>query len=183
MEEIRKIAPGYRGKPEKFDPAKVGKSSAPPKPKTEPASAAVPSPSALDKAKTPTPQKNTPLWADSIFGIDVAVRELHVNQEVTPIFARLPDVIDEVYSSLGGDDTNLGKQMSKVMLMYYSTSLLWALLLDIKAKRGNTNLTFTEIEFLKSIMSQEYNVPQPIYLFLKGIGEVKDPTGKTVHLF
>lgn len=108
---------------------------------------------------------------------------MHVNQEVTPTFARLPDVIDEVYSSLGGDDTNLGKQMSKVMLMYYSTSLLWALLLDIKAKRGNTNLTFTEIEFLKSIMSQEYNVPQPIYLFLKGIGEVKDPTGKTVHLF
>lgn len=119
MEEIRKIAPGYRGKPEKFDPAKVGKGSAPPKPKTEPASAAVPSPSALDKAKTPTPQKNTPLWADSIFGIDVAVRELHVNQEVTPIFARLPDVIDEVYSSLGGDDTNLGKQISKGMLMYY----------------------------------------------------------------
>lgn len=31
-------------------------------------------------------------------------------------------------------------------------------------------------------MSQEYNVPQPIYLFLKGIGEVKGPTGKTVHL-
>ncbi|KAJ8728514.1 hypothetical protein PYW07_006210 [Mythimna separata] len=31
-------------------------------------------------------------------------------------------------------------------------------------------------------MQQDYNVPQPIYLFLKEIGEVKDVTGKTVHL-
>lgn len=72
--------------------------------------------------------------------------------------------------------------MSKVMLMYYSTSLLWTRPLDIKAKRGNTNLTFTEQEFLKSMMIQDYNVPQPIYLFLKGIGEVKDPRGETIHL-
>ncbi|KOB64951.1 Uncharacterized protein OBRU01_22018 [Operophtera brumata] len=72
--------------------------------------------------------------------------------------------------------------MTKGMLMYYSTAMLWSRLLDIKAKRGNTNLTFQELEFCKAVMLHEYNIPQPIYLFLKGIGEVKDPTGKTVHL-
>lgn len=55
-------------------------------------------------------------------------------------------------------------------------------MLNIKAKLGNTKLTFEELEFCKAIMQHEYNVPQPIYLFLNGIGEVKDPTGKTVYL-
>lgn len=38
------------------------------------------------------------------------------------------------------------------MLMYYTTAMLWARLLDIKAKRGNTNLTFQELEFYKAVM-------------------------------
>nr|XP_046478694.1 uncharacterized protein LOC124217327 [Neodiprion pinetum] len=60
--------------------------------------------------------------------------------------------------------------------------MLWARLLDIKAKRGNTNLSFEELEFCKAVMQHDYNIPQPIYLFLQGVGEVKDPTGKTVYL-
>ncbi|CAH0717700.1 unnamed protein product, partial [Brenthis ino] len=143
----------YRGKPEKFDPTKVGKKTVEGKPKrVEPASKDVAPPTALDKAKTPTPPKNTPMWADSVFGIDVAVRELHVNQEISPSFGRLPDIVEEVYSSLGGDDKNLNKQMTKKQ------------------------------EFCKSIASHDFNIPQPLYLFLKGIGEVKDATGKTVSL-
>ncbi|CAH2088465.1 unnamed protein product [Euphydryas editha] len=182
QEEIRKIAPGYRGKPEKFDPAKVGKKSAPQQQRRGPATSAITPPTALDKATKPTPPKNNPLWADSIFGIDVSVRELTVNQDVQPTFARLPEIVEEVYSSIGGDDQSLNKQMTKGMLMYYTTAMLWARLLDIKAKRGNANLTFEELEFCKAIMQHEYNIPQPIYLFLKGIGEIKDVTGKTIYL-
>ncbi|CAB3232075.1 unnamed protein product [Arctia plantaginis] len=178
-EEIKKIAPGYRGKPEKFDPAKVGKKrEGQPNKKQGPTSSKVPAPTATDKAANPTPPKNAPMWAESVFGIDVAVRELDVNQEITPTFGRLPEVVEEVYSAIGGDDQSLSKQMTKGMLMYYSTAMLWARLLDIKAKRGNANLSYEEIEFCKAIMQHEFNIPQPIYLFLKGIGEVKDPTGK-----
>lgn len=182
-EEIKKIAPGYQGKPEKFDPTKVGKKTDGAKPKRAgPASKEVTPPTALEKSKTPTPPKNTPLLADSVFGIDVSVRELNINQEISPSFGRLPDIVEDVYSAIGGDDKNLNKQMTKSMLMYYSTAILWARLLDIKAKRGNTNLTFTEQEFCKFVATQEFNIPQPLYLFLKGIGEVKDSTCKTVHL-
>lgn len=183
--EIKKIAPGYRGKPEKFDPTKVGKKNDGAKTtqrKAGPASREVTPPTALEKAKTPTPPKNTPMWADSVFGIDVSVRELDVRQEISPSFGRLPEIVEEVYSAISGDDLSLNKQMTKGMLMYYTTAILWARLLDIKAKRGNTNLTFTEQEFCKCVNTQEFNIPQPLYLFLKGIGEVRDPTGKTVHL-
>ncbi|KAL4710113.1 hypothetical protein ACJJTC_016515 [Scirpophaga incertulas] len=181
-EEIKKIAPGYRGKPEKFDPNKKGKRQAPKQQVRGPATKEVTPPTALDKAANPTPQKNTPLWADSIFGIDVAVRELETNQEITPSFARMTDIVEEVYSSIGGDDQNLNKQVTKGMLSYYSTALLWGRLLNIKAKRGNANLSFHEQEFCKAVHQHEYNVPQPLYLFLRGIGSVKDTTGKTMYL-
>lgn len=178
-EEIKKIAPSYRGKPANFNPNHQGGKKPPTKPHG-PATPNIPAPTSL--GTKPTAQKNTPIWADSIFGIDVSVRELNVNQEITPSFARLPEIVDEVYASIGGDDTSLNKQLSKGMLSYYSTAMLWARLLDIKAKRGDTALAYEEQEFLKSIMGHEYNIPQPIYLFLKGVGEVKDATGKTLHL-
>lgn len=104
IEEIRKMAPGYRGKPENFDPTKV----------TPPTNTKAP--------RNPTAQKA--LWAESIFGIEVSVRELQVNQEFTPIFAWLPSIVEEMFSALGADDINLNKR-----------------LLDIELKRGNTNLS------------------------------------------
>lgn len=108
--------------------------------------------------------------------------DINVKQELTPSFARLLEIVDEIYCSIGGDDRNLNKQMTKGMLMYYSTAMLWSRLLDLKAKRGSTNLTFQELEYCRAVVRHEYNIPQPIYQFLKGIGEVKDPMGKTVHL-
>lgn len=181
-EEIKKIAPGYRGKPERFDPAKVGKKAEAPQKKGGPTSKEVAPPKSTDKATTPTPPKNSPMWADSIFGIDVAVRELQVDQSISPNFSKLADRTEEVYASIGGDDKNLNKQLTKEMVMYYHTSLLWARLLDTKSKRGNANLNFEEQEYLKAMLAHDYNVPQRIYPFLKGIGEVKDATGKIVNL-
>lgn len=118
-EEIKKIAPGYRGKPDRFDPANVGRKPAPQRKAKGPTSPEVTPPTALDKAAKPTPPKNSPMWAESVFGIDVAVRELNVNQEITPSYARLPEIVEKVYSSIGGDDQNLNKQMTKGMLMQH----------------------------------------------------------------
>lgn len=182
--EIKKIAPGYRGKPENFDPSKIGKkpASKPTVEKSRNQSRKLPEPTQLEEAKKQTPQKNTPMWADSVFGIDVSVRELEVNLEHTPTLARLPEIVEEVFASIGGDDKNRNKCLTREMLMYYTTALTWARLLDIKVKRGNTNLTYEEIEYNKLMLDQEVNVPQPIYLMLKGLGHVKDMTGKTIYL-
>lgn len=67
--------------------------------------------------------------------------------------------------------------MTKGMLMYYSTVMLWSRLLDMKAKRGNTTFSFHELKYCKAVMQHKYDIPLPIYLFLKGIGEVKDEIG------
>ena len=72
LEEIRQLAPGYRGKPENFDPKKVGQKV---KPKTKsslgPKSAQPTAPTALHKNGSPSEQKNKLLLAESIFGVDV----------------------------------------------------------------------------------------------------------------
>ncbi|GBP00582.1 hypothetical protein EVAR_76877_1 [Eumeta japonica] len=82
IEEIKKLAPKYKGKPENFDPSKMGKPKAE-KPKKKMASQ-LPPPKHLEAAEKPTQQKNTPLWEDSIFSIDTSCRELDVTEEITP---------------------------------------------------------------------------------------------------
>ncbi|GBP12673.1 hypothetical protein EVAR_10319_1 [Eumeta japonica] len=101
-EEIRKLAPKYRGKPENFDPSKVGKPKTE-KPKKKMAQTLSP-PRQIDATEKPTPQKNYPLREDSVFVIDTSCRELDVSDEFTSSFARQPDLVEEVHSAIGPDD-------------------------------------------------------------------------------
>lgn len=183
-DELKKIAPGYRGKPENLDPHKIktGKPNQK-QAKTQRPPTEMPPPTQLDDAKKPTPQKNSPLWAASIFGIDTSVRELQVNLEFQNSFANLKNIVSEVYSALGTDDKSLTKSLTKEMLMYYATSLhLWLRLIQIKAQRAHSELTTTERDYLRILTDEELNVPQPIYLYIKAIGHVNDKTGKEIYI-
>lgn len=46
---------------------------------------------------------------------NVNVRELDVRQEVCPTFSRLPDVVEEVYTSISGNDKSINKRLSYVL--------------------------------------------------------------------
>jgi len=91
----------------------------------------------------------------------VSVRELDVNEEIAPSLARTPEINREICLNLAADDKNIQKNMSQEMLNYYATAVIWARLLDIKAKRAKTSLTDTEREYLKLMSSSELNLPQP----------------------
>jgi hypothetical protein len=76
-EEIKNMTPNYRGKPEKFDPARIGKMSPRPtrkNPRVGPKSSSVPAPTHLQTKSTP--QKNESILTDAIFGTDVSVVEV-----------------------------------------------------------------------------------------------------------
>lgn len=60
--------------------------------------------------------------------------------------------------------------------------MLWGRLIHLKAKRAHTQLTQTELNFRRYFTETEYNMPQPLYLYLKAIGEVTDTRGKRLHL-
>lgn len=171
-----------------FDPAKVGKTRRNRK-TTKPAQKAVkatrsdtlPPPTSLYAATKPTPQKNHCMWEDSIFTPDSVWRELDVLEEMSPSFARLPDIVQVTYAQMAPDCNHLNKILNKEMLSYYATALLWGRLLGIKDKNQRSSLSLTEQDFLRS-MSADFNVPQPIYLYLKAIGNCKDRTGKVIYL-
>lgn len=87
-EEIQKIAPGYKGKPENFDPAK-GKKRFVQKPKGE-RKTTLPPPSNLNA--TPTPQRNDSIISEAIFGIDVTVTEIAPRQVFSANYAKIVDI-------------------------------------------------------------------------------------------
>lgn len=185
MEEIKKLAPGYRGKAENFDPTKVGKKSEKPPPKPKgvkqnnkpgPASGELPAPTHLQSA--PTPQRNESIISEAIFGVDVSVTEIAPRQEFSASYNRLIDVSMETYQNLRADEKQLDRIIMKEEMSYYTTSLLWMKLIDVKAKEGNQALTSEEKAIRKAVSEEHFNVPQPIFAMLHEIGNFTDKMGK-----
>lgn len=182
-EEIKKIAPGYRGKAENFDPLKKGKKreAGPPRPKANnprpgPTSSEVPPPTHPQKA--PTSQRNESIISESIFGIDVSVTEIAPRQEFSASYNRLIDISLETYQNLRPDEKQLDRLIMKEEMAYYATSLLWMKIIDVKAKEGLIALTSEEKAIRKAITDEELNVPQPLFAMLTEVGNYTDKMGK-----
>lgn len=181
-EEIAKIAPGYRGKPENFDPSKRGKKVSNPKPVTRlgPKTDKVTPPQNLQTKSTP--QRNDPIISEAIFGIDISVTEIMPRQNFKANYAKLPAIAAEVYDGYRADEKQLERVIVREEISYYATAMLWLKLLDVKAKQANTALTSAEKDVRKATHDEEFNIPQPIYAYLKEIGSYTDQMGKETEL-
>lgn len=130
----------------------------------------------------PTPQRNDPIWSEAIFGVDVILRELDQVTEFTPSYARLSEITRAAWMLMLGDDDRLNRKITLELLNYHTTAILWARLLDVKAKRGHTELTETERNFRRYFTDKDVHILQPIYTYLRGIGNVVDKRGKQIYL-
>jgi hypothetical protein len=186
LDEIKKIAPGYRGKPANFDPTKVGKKSAPPRKPKEPStneksrpgpsSDQLPPPARPQRA--PTAQRNESMISESIFGVDVSVTEIALNQEFGANYQRLIDISTETYQNFRADEKQLDRILANEEVAYYATALLWFRLLDVKAMEGNVALITEEKAIRKAIADEHFNVPQPLFASLFEIGNYTDKMEK-----
>lgn len=186
IDEIKKIAPNYRGKPENFDTAKAGKKRMPPRRQplatAGPSSPDVPVPSHINVPQTPTPQRNESIISESIFGVDIRVTPIEPHQQFSSNYAKLPKLTEEVFDQYSGDEKYLDRTLERAELVYYTTGLLWMRLIDIKAKHTRTTLTSAEKDIRKATMDETFNVPQPIYAYLSQIGDVTDKMGKETEV-
>lgn len=186
QEEIKKIAPGYRGKAENFNPSRMGKKSSKPPPprqnKAGPSTSDVPQPKLLDSNKVPTPQRNESMISDAIFGVDVKVQAIDPRQNFSTSFARLPSISDEIFQQYRADNNLLDRHIVKEEFVYYATALLWFKLIDVRAKQGRIALTSAEKDIRKAIQDKSFNVPQPLYIYLSQIGNVTDKMGKETEI-
>lgn len=190
-EEISKIAPNYRGRPENFNPRKASGDKAGKKPmgkarstsaRMGPSSPKLPEPEHLAKNATPTVQKNDLLYLDSIFGLDVQVAEIAPMQTFSPNISRMVNISDEVYNQMSIDDQMLGRNLAQPEMAYYCGALLWGRLIDLKARSGRVTLSSIEKDFRKATEFDVFNVPQPVFMYLSAIGDAVDRGGKRTEL-
>nr|WPV71142.1 MAG: putative capsid protein [Ips partiti-like virus 1] len=177
-EEIQKIAPGYKGKPENFNPAK-GKKRPVPKPKGERKSTLPPP---TNTNAPPTPQRNESIISEAIFGIDVTVTEIAPRQVFSANYAKLVELAAETYDAMRVDEKQIDRMIAREEVAYYSTALLQMKLIETKAKQGDCNLTSAEKDIRKATSDDVFNVPQTIFTYLKEIGTYTDKMGKETGL-
>jgi len=183
LEEIRKLAPGYKGRIENFDPKRVGQKS---KPKTRspngPRSAVLPASTALARNENPTERRNEIMLEDSIFGMDVTIIPITPIEQFSTSYAKLPEIAIETYNQYSVDERQLERVLTKEELSYYATGLLWTKLIDVKAKQSREALSKEEKAIRKATEEIEFNVPQPIAAYLHQIGHFTDKMGKRTEL-
>lgn len=141
-EEVAKLAPHYRGKPENFDPTKVGQgrrrtqNACPPAVSQQrvkpPPITKLPTPELLHRNANPTPQKNHSLLEESIFGCEVSVVPIAPREDFTPTFAAVPALAEEVYREYAKYVQMMERKLVREEMSYYFTCLLWLRLLEIK---------------------------------------------------
>lgn len=186
VDEIKQIAPRYRGKPENFRADKVGKRNDPPRTRQGqrhgPTSPEVEPPKFLHLNKNPTPPRNESLVSEAIFGVDVTVVPINPRQSFSANYSQLEHISRETFLNYGADNKFLDRQMTAEEFNYYNVSMLWLKLLDVKAKQGRQALTSQEKDIRKATMDIPFNVPLPIYTYLSQIGNVTDKMGKETEL-
>lgn len=181
-DEIKQLAPGYRGKPENFDVAKVGR-----KPRTNKKILGPKSPNVVPPLMTNTPQikgvqRNESLITDAVFGIGVSVAEIAPRQNFDINLSKVPTLCAEIFSNCKPDERQLDRLIAREEMSYYGTALMWLRLLDIKAKQGTTALTSAEKDICRVTAKDTYNVPAPLCIYLNELGPYKDKMGKETQL-
>lgn len=181
-EEIHRMAPNYKCKPENFNPARVGKKSPKPvgKPRLGLKFPVLPAPTNLQTKATP--QRNESILTDAIFGIDVSVVKIAPMQSFSANYSKIIEVAAEVYDDYRSDDRQLDRVMMREEVAYYATAMLHLKLLEVKAKQGIEVLTSKEQDMRKAVNNDMFNVPQPLFGHLDEIGMYTDKMGKeTLH--
>lgn len=181
-EEIKKIAPNYRGKPANFKPnfRKDKEVSGNPPKRNGPQSPVLPPPGHLQT--TEGVQRNEPIIAESIFGVDVSVTEIQPRQNFSCNYAKLIDLATETFDAYRADEKQLDRKVERVEMSYYATALLHLRLIEVKSKQGEQALTSAEKDLRKATATDVFNVPQPLFAYYQQIGTYTDKMGKETRL-
>lgn len=132
-EDIAKIAPNYKGKPEKFDPAKIksrkGKSALEGRTNTTsndaktnttqkrqtPKVLTLPKPTLEEANKTVTGQRNESIISEAIFGPNVTVVPIAPRQQFEESYAAVPQIAAEIYREYAKDVTQIDQGRALVL--------------------------------------------------------------------
>lgn len=166
--------------PEQTSRKPVGKAGAPGARRRPQLAKQLPPPRNTAGMLNPTPLRDDPIYKESIFGTDVAVRENNMRTTIQPAAFGLIPTVDAVWQEMVADNSNIQKEMLVEGLRYYSTALLWLRIIQLKKVNKQA---LTEAETMVSSMcdTTSFTIPSPIHLYLQALGTVKCAgTGQTI---
>lgn len=172
--------PNVENVPEKAPRKPVGKAGAP-GPRQRPQLAKqLPPPRNTAGMLNPTPLRDDPIYKESIFGIDITVRENNMRTTVQPATFGLIPTVETVWQEMVADNSNIQKEMLIEGVRYYATGLLWLRIIQLK-KSNKQALTEAETMVSSLCDSTTFAIPSPIHLYLQALGTVKcSGTGQTL---
>lgn len=138
----------------------------------------IPKPSHAHLNKPPAqPQADPNPLADSVFGVDVSVREVNLEQEFTPAVLTFTDISRLISTEMQIDDVNLSKAITPEMFDYYATAMLWARIITLKVKNSQP-LSQPEHFISTLIQNVSYSIPEPLTLLFKSVGNLLTKSGE-----
>ncbi|KAL1131844.1 hypothetical protein AAG570_011455 [Ranatra chinensis] len=162
-----------QNKGKKFNPPRHAEdlSIAPPLPR----STGLPVPQHL--SKTATPLTNDPLWLNSLCNEGLTgVTQIEAPKTYSASHDSFFPLLETDYEAIVAANKTFGKMVPRSLYRYYNVMHLWARLLAVDRQHGRTQEDerrfLTHFEHL-----DQYKVSNTVNLYLRGIGDFKDPTG------
>jgi hypothetical protein len=155
--------------PEVQAPARVLPPSKPPKGRMS-ANPPPPRQSIVEKEST----------ADTFFSFNMNVRERNIKVTQQPSLATYSRLVDLTFNQISVDDTNLTKLWTKEMFQYYCIAMLWLRIVHLKDKQLD-DLNPLERQIIEKSLNFTFNIPEPIRLYINGLGEVQTKAGQHIY--
>ena len=168
-EEIHAVCPNYKGAPEKFDPnfkTKKGKKPKQQQSQHGPTTSEIPPPTRDISKMKPTPQRNVPILRDSIYGEE----EITPRATFTTAFPGIIKISNDLIDHLRVDEVYTDKIIVAEEINYYAIALLWFRMITIKQSQRIEATTDEERQILQYINDMTFNVPEPLYDYLRQVG-------------
>lgn len=116
----------------------------------------------------------------SLFAKNICIREVVLRQTFTPSTPALIDISRQTYVELIRDDTSLTEVLLPEYLDYYATAMAWLRMVTLKQKNSQP-ITTTESSLLVLTQTTAFNIPEPVLLQIRQLGNVV--SGTKQHLY
>jgi hypothetical protein len=136
----------------------------------------IPKPTHADRPITQV-TRDEPIWKEAIFAPEQSSREVNTRVTHTPSLSSIIEVSKDTISHVYAVEPHMEKTLLREAFHYYVGGLAWLRMLAIKEKEVQDR-TQTEKYLYSTTKDTSFNIPEPIYLYLKAIGKIECKTGQ-----
>lgn len=121
--------------------------------------------------------KEDSIFHESVFGAERVLKPARREIAFNPSLTGFTAIVNDAYKAYRNEKRKqVAKEFTPECLRYYSACLFWLRAIGIKSQSGEA-LTDAEQRVFQALEHKQFNVPEPVFLALKAIGNIKTRTG------